>query len=298
MSLRFRWIAVETTTHCNSSCSVCPHDTLFRHPFTHMPMQLFEKVIRDIDANHPVDEHIRFGGMGDSSCDALLLERLRFMQKQTPGLHPHVASNMAAWKRRYSDAVIQERLLPNIRFSLLALTTEASQRVYRHAEQGEQAHKAITYFLQQNAAHGHPIRTELYTLRLADDNGEVELIKSAFWDAVDDFEVWLPHSWSNLLPHLRAQQSQRRLCSKLIAPEPVICVNGDVCPCSMDINRDLAFGNLAQQSLQEVYTSPQWQKLVDLNQQGAIETLATCKGCAFLNADSSGVMVEQKKAST
>ena len=296
MSLRFRWIAIETTTHCNSRCRVCPHDTLFRHPFEHMSMELFKKIILDIAANHPVDEHVRFGGMGDPGCDPLLLERLRFMQTETPQLHPHVASNMAGWKRRYSDAIIAERLLPAIRFSLLALTPEASQRVYQRAEQGAQARQAIDYFLERNAAQGHPIHTELYTLRLEEDAGEVARIKAALWDAVDMFEVWQPHSWSNLLPHLRARQAQRRLCGKLLAPEPVICVNGDVCPCSMDINRELAFGNLAGQSLQAVYDGPQWQKWVALNREGRIETLATCNGCAFLNADSSDVLIEKKES--
>ncbi|MBF0272143.1 MAG: SPASM domain-containing protein [Magnetococcales bacterium] len=295
MSLRFRWVAIETTTHCNSNCAVCPHGSLFRHPLTTMPVELFEKILREIATHHQVDEHIRFGGMGDPSCDSSLLERLRFMQKETPNLHPHVASNMASWKKRYSEAVVKERLLPAMRFSLLGMTPEASQRVYNRPDQGRQACEAIDYFLACNAAAGHPVRTELYTLLLPEDDGEVKRIQAAYWDRVDDFEVWKPHSWSNLLPHLRKRQEKRRTCSKLVNPEPVICVNGDVCPCSMDVNRDLAFGNLQHQTLQEIYEHAAWQRLVSLNQSGDIETEPTCTGCTFLNADNSEVLIEQKQ---
>ncbi|MBF0438440.1 MAG: SPASM domain-containing protein [Magnetococcales bacterium] len=294
MSLHFRWVGIETTTHCNSSCVVCPHDTLFRHPLTTMPLELFIKILREIATHHSIDEHIRFGGMGDPSCDSLLLERLRFMQQETPNLSPHIASNMASWKKRHTEAVVTERLLPAMRFSLLALTPEASQRVYHRADQGEDARRAIEYFLERNAACGQPIRTELYTLLLENDTDEVERIKAVFWDKVDAMEVWKPHSWSNLLPHLRPTQGQRRSCGKLINPEPVICVNGDVCPCSMDINRELAFGNMNHQTLQEIYDGQPWKRLVSLNQQGEIETIPTCTGCTFLNADSEGVLIEQK----
>ncbi|MBF0098164.1 MAG: SPASM domain-containing protein [Magnetococcales bacterium] len=294
MSQHFRWIAIETTTHCNSQCTVCPHDTLFRHPFTTMSGELFEKCLLEIAELHTVSEHIRFGGMGDPSCDNQLLERLRFMQKETPNLQPHVASNMASWKKRDTEAVIQEQLLPAMRFSLLGLTPEGSMRAYQRSEQGERASRAIDYFLQYNAQSPHPVRTELYTLLMPDDQGEVAQIKARFWDRVDAFEVWRPHSWSNLLPHLRANQVVRRRCSKLIHPEPVICVNGDVCPCSMDVNRELAFGNLAEHSLQEIYQGSAWHRLVELNAQGLIETLPTCHGCTFLNADGSGVLIEHK----
>ncbi|MBF0184235.1 MAG: SPASM domain-containing protein [Magnetococcales bacterium] len=294
MSLHFRWIAIETTTHCNSHCTVCPHGSLFRHPFTTMDNELFEKCLLEIAELHTVAEHIRFGGMGDPGCDNQLLERLRFMQKETPDLQPHVASNMASWKKRYSQAVIHEHLLPAMRFSLLGLTPEGSLRAYQRAEQGEQARRAIDTFLELNAQSAHPVRTELYTLLMADDQGEVEKIKAMYWHRVDAFEVWRPHSWSNLFPELRPSQKERRRCSKLINPEPVICVNGAVCPCSMDINRELAFGNLAEHSLQEIYQGAAWRHLVELNEQGLIETLPTCHGCTFLNADGSDVLIEHK----
>ncbi|WP_130470903.1 radical SAM/SPASM domain-containing protein [Candidatus Magnetaquicoccus inordinatus] len=294
MALRFRWIAIETTTHCNSHCTVCPHGTLFQHPLTTMSEALFSKILREIAEEHTVDEHIRFGGMGDPSCDNQLLERLRFMQKETAHLSPHVASNMASWKKRYTEAVIQEQLLPAMRFSLLGLSPERSMRAYQRAEQGEQARRAIDYFLEYNSRSSQPVRTELYTLLMPDDQGEVAHIKEVFWDRVDAFEVWRPHSWSNLFPQLRPTQNERRQCSKLLQPEPVICVNGDVCPCSMDVNRQLAFGNVGEQSLQEIYQGAAWQRLVALNAQGLIETLPTCHGCTFLNADGSGVLIEHK----
>ncbi|MEO5345176.1 MAG: SPASM domain-containing protein [Magnetococcus sp. YQC-9] len=295
MGHHFRWVAIETTTHCNSNCTVCPHGSLFRQPLSTMSMPLFVKILREIADHHQVDEYIRFGGMGDPSCDSLLIERLRFMQKETPHLQPHVASNMASWKRRFSEAVVAERLLPAMRFSLLGLTLEGSQRVYQRADQGEKARRAIEEFLALNEAAGRPVRTELYTLLLEGDHAEVARIKEVFWDAVDAFEVWRPHSWSNLLPHLRPKQEARRRCGKIgPSPEPVICVNGDLCPCSLDINHELAFGNLENQTIKEIYASEPWKRLLEINARGDIETLSTCTGCTYLNADSSDVLIEHK----
>ena len=74
----------------------------------------------------------------------------------------------------------------------------------------------------------------------------------------------------------------------------MIGVYGDVIPCSMDINYTLSLGSLRDQSLEEILSGEKCRELQDLNAAGKIETKETCKGCVYLNADSSDVLLESK----
>ena len=290
----FRSLAIETTTVCNSKCVVCPHETLFERPITTMPMRLFKKILLDLRDNHKLSCPIVLGGMGDSSCDKLLVERLRFAREHTPDFQFVAASNMALWKPAMTDAVIGQRLIAKLRFSLLAYTDEGSLRMYKRGDQVRKACEAFDYFLDRNRAAGNPVVTEIYTLLLPDDTGDVEGIKARYWDVVDLFEVWRPHSWANIFPELRPLKPGRMRCSKIESFDPVICVDGDVTSCSMDINHKNVYGNLARQSVAEVIEGEVYRRYRETNRQGRLDTVELCGNCAFINNQEPDVLLESK----
>jgi len=97
-------------------------------------MDLFEKIIIDIRDNHDLKGMLRTGGMGDASCDKLLLERLRFVRENAPELKVELLSNMERWKPSYTDAIVAENLIAKMRFSVLAYTEESSTKIYGGAD--------------------------------------------------------------------------------------------------------------------------------------------------------------------
>ena len=291
----FKYIGIETTTVCNSECSCCPRSSQYEHRFTTMPMQLFKKIIIDIRDNHEITSLLRFGGMGDASCDKLLLERLRFLKEEAPNLKFGLSSNMSGWKKRYTDIIISEQLTTHMRFSILAYSEEGSQKIYGKRDQAAQARESIDYFIDANNKAGHPLWIEVYTLLFAEFEKEVDLIREKYWDVADEFEVWRPHSWANRFPTLRANQPERRPCASVSRmDQPLIGIHGDVVPCSMDINYVLSLGNLNEQSLESIIHGEKCNELQNINKAGKIEELNTCKGCVYLNASSSDVLIESK----
>lgn len=290
----FRSLAMETTTVCNSKCVVCPHDTLFERPVTTMPMALFEKILWDLHDNHKLSCPIRFGGMGDSSCDKLLVERLLFARRNMPDYRFEVSSNMALWKPELTDALVEKALITKLRFSLLAYTDEGSLSMYKRADQARKACEAFDYFVERNNAAGNPIKTEIYTLLLPEYAADVEAIKARYWDAVDLFEVWRPHSWANIFPELRPLVPGRMQCSKIETFDTVICVDGDVTSCSMDINHKNVYGNLARQSISEVIEGEVYSKYREINRQGRLDSVELCSNCVYINNKNQDVLVESK----
>ena len=292
-SYPFKNIGIETTSACNSKCLVCVREEHYKQPVITMSMDLFKKIIIDIHDNH-LEEITRFSGMGDPSCDPLLMERLRFCKERAPDLKIGIQTNMAIWGNSFTDAVVEEQLLKHIRFSVLAVTENASKRVYGNPAQAVEARKSIEYFIEKNNNAGHPVQTMIYTLMLEDDDGELDRIKYTYWDLADEFEVWRPHTWSDRMPSLRALQQERRICPQINNFSACIRVNGDLCACSLDINHEIVYGNLQQQSLMEICESSRYKELKELNLAGRIESLPSCLNCTYLNASQDDVLVELK----
>ena len=200
MPRHFKYIGLETTTICNAKCVVCPREDHYGHRFGYMDQGLFEKIILDIRDNHVVDSLIRFGGMGDSSCDRFLLDRLRFIKKEAPEIKVGLSSNMELWKPAFSEAIIGEQLASHMRFSILAHYEEFSERIYKKRSVAEKARRNIDEFIELNENAGRPVWIEVYTLLMDGMEKDVAATKARYWQAADEFEVWKPHSWSNLMP--------------------------------------------------------------------------------------------------
>ena len=291
----FKNIIFETTTICNSKCACCPREEFYDSAYGTMPMDLFEKIILDIRDNHVVTGMIRTGGMGDASCDKLLLERLRFIRKNAPDLKVELLSNMERWKETYTTAIVSEGLIAQMRFSILAYSEEGSTEVYGGPDKAKLSRGNIDKFLEINEGAGNPIPTSIYTLEFDGMESDVASIKDEYWDRVDEFEVWKPHTWANLFPELRELTQERLPCSSVDGmAQPLIGVYGDVVPCSMDINYSLSLGSLRLQNFEEILSGNKCTNLQRLNSDGDIETLETCKGCVYLNADSSEVLLDSK----
>jgi hypothetical protein len=156
---------------------------------------------------------------------------------------------MEVWKPELTKIIVSEVLISSMRFSILAYTPKASNRIYGDNLLTEKARHQIDYFLSANAIAGHPIWTEVYTLLFQDQKGEVEKIKNRYWESVDEFEIWQPHGWSNRYPELRSKQKSRIKCKSVMEmDQPMIGIQGDFIPCSMDINYKLSLGNIGTNS--------------------------------------------------
>jgi radical SAM protein with 4Fe4S-binding SPASM domain len=289
----FKNIGIETTSICNSACEVCPREAYYKGPVATMAMDMFEKIVVEINDNE-YEEELRFAGIGDPSCDKRLIERLRFCRQRTPGLKLAVLSNMAVWKDSYSDLIVAERLLDDLRCSVFAVSENKSEQAYGKPDQAGKARRAIEHFHAKNEEAGRPVDLSIYTLLAPDNEAEVRRIKEVYWDMADAFEIWRPHGWANLMPHLRPHQEKRRACSRVENFEVTIRANGEVTACSMDINHNLVYGDMNHQTLYEILNGEAYRRFHDLNRGGKIETLDTCRGCSFLNAEETDALVERK----
>ncbi|MBL42030.1 MAG: hypothetical protein CMM49_05145 [Rhodospirillaceae bacterium] len=289
----FKQISVEQTNICNSKCSMCPREEFYEKPLLSMDMFLFQKIVQDLHDNK-LCKSINFGGMGDSSCDKFLIERLKYCKEHTPNLKINLLSNMFSWKERFSNEIIENNLVEDIRFSIFAIGESTSLKIYKNKFQGQKAKKNIMYFLDKNRKHGNPIKTSLYTLLMEENKFEMDLIKDTYWDLVDEFEIWKPHNWGNIYNYREVQKNKRK-CFRIENFEVGIKSNGDVSACTMDINHHIKYGNLKEQTLEEIYNSEQYKKIRDLNRSGEIETIDTCNNCSFLNSSESEQLIEYKE---
>ena len=296
MSFKFKNIGIEVTSICNAKCVICPRETHYKIKPSTMPLKLYKKIVNDLHGNK-IEKTVRLSVIGDPSCDKFLIERLRYNKKHASGLDVVVLSNMGAWRNDYTDRIVEEVLLSKMRFSVFAVSEQASLKIYGNKSQAGKARKNIEYFINKNNKKGRPIPTLMYTLLLEDNKNEMDELKKIYYDSMDEFEVWQPHSWSNIFPKLREIKEKRRKCYRIEDFEPSIKFNGDICACSMDINHTIKYGNLSDSTIEEIYNSDSYKYYRDLNREGLIETLDTCRNCSFLNEDEndlSDILLEMK----
>ena len=244
--------------------------------------------------NNKISWHI-FSELHKIGIKTHLIKRLKFVKKNAPELKISLSSNMEVWKPELTKIIVSEVLISSMRFSILAYTPKASNRIYGDNLLTEKARHQIDYFLSANAIAGHPIWTEVYTLMFQDQKGEVEKIKNRYWELVDEFEIWQPHGWSNRYPEFRSKQKNRIKCKSVMEmDQPMIGIQGDFIPCSMDINYKLSLGNIGTNTVEQILDGQKCRELSELNQSGKLEDKPTCKGCVYLNADNSDVLYESK----
>jgi radical SAM protein with 4Fe4S-binding SPASM domain len=278
----------ETVNICNSDCIFCPY-SLQTRKFGTMTPELFEEVCR---------QYASMGGgpmsltpvVGDVLLDKQLPNRIITLQKFWPTIQPSVTTNLYALDR-FSDEVVSELLetLVRVHVSVYGLNEEENSAItqrsnfkkfapnaQRLAELWERGSRRCSVWVSFRNLHEHP--TELLRQYVVDSFG-----RDWFSGATTRYSNWGGRMTRPLPGDAQwvAYRENQKTCL-LLAVDLQVYWDGRVSACACcdyDAGKDLALGNVQEQSLAEIYNSAANRQIWADQESGKMQSI--CKHCTF-----------------
>lgn len=278
-------VQIQTQSMCNGRCVFCPNQAVLEAglPQGRMDPELFEKIIDELAETRP--RRISLYLMNEPLLDARLPDFVRYAAERVPEATTLVTSNGTHLTEERGAALI-EAGLKRIKVSLQSLDPETNMRIMGRACDSAKIVEHVLAFhrLKRRLGVKRPdLRVSMIVTK--SNLGEIEqarrfwkkqgirLVTSALENRggnIKDVEGLNPHEMAGM----------EREC---IRPFREMCVlyNGDVVLCCVDWFRTEIVGNLAEQSLREVWNSPRLQTIRKAMRAGHCEAIpAICHNCA------------------
>lgn len=275
-----RNIQIETVGRCNANCTFCPHEQLDRK-FDEMSDELFDKIVDDV-ATIPSDGPVNFflNGVNEPFMDKKIFARIKKINDRVPHATLGLYTNMNVLPRDFFERMREVRRLIYLNVSFNAANAaeyEASMRI-----DFSRTVTNIRKFLAENRRHRFLERPLILSRMTSLDEGderfrvECPALFPEFEPDVD-FIAGLKSRASWLGQVESANQNVPVLFPCMQWLNITVQCDGTVPHCCMDATGKLAFGNVKERSLLEIYNSPAFRSLREsVTGRGAIYPCNTC----------------------
>jgi radical SAM protein with 4Fe4S-binding SPASM domain len=109
-------------------------------------------------------------------------------------------------------------------------------------------------------------------------------------DKVDLVEVWKPHNWATGKDYREISGERSRTCGRPFNGPLQVQVDGTVNVCCFDYNGETVIGDLKTQSLEEIFSSEKFNKIVTAHTTGEYDDMI-CATCDQRNENKDGIMI-------
>lgn len=284
-------IRIEVCTACNYSCTICPRD-IFKRKHEVMPTSLFAELISKITAEAPQYNMVTFAGFGEPLLDPDFVDKVRICRDA--GLETLVLTNGSKLSEK-TFMELDALGMQSVRVSFYGMTPDSYRKVHNPPESlsFEQVVKTIENICQMERS--TKLLLTLNVVEGVNDDDVAEWIE--YWkDRADLVEVWKPHNWVYGREFRGVEVSKRNTCGRPFNGPLQVQVDGTVNMCCFDFNGDLLLGDLKAQSLNEIFTSEEYEKIKQCHESGDYgDHDLICKNCDQRNIDKSDVMVFNSK---
>ena len=265
---------VETTAKCNLYCPMCPRET-HKQPKEDMTDEIFNRLVEE---SGKTAEHMMLIGLGEPFMDRKIFDRIEYCER-------HKISTLLSTNGTFLDDKLAARLLESPLEHITLSFDGATKRSYEHYRKGAKFEKVRDNFVQfarMKQERKAKMQVVMQMVRMERNANEVEEFKR-FWKAVPGIDqVRIKEDETNVLQPMagRAQNGAARPCHYLWRGPMYVKHNGDVYPCCQAYMLDgAAIGNIADQSLKEIWNSSDMQQLRLKHATGRAGEIDMCARC-------------------
>ncbi len=253
-------LQIETTTLCQAKCIFCQHDKF--KEFGTMPDDLFVKVIKEA-SQLPNLQSIIPMLTGEPFCDKQILERIKYIREQLPKVNIQLYTNGSLLTLEILRQLKEVHDF-NLSISLNGLKPETRQKLMGL---GDWSHviKMANYCEQIKL----PYRVTLVATPEVDPDEVRDFIKVG--GMAIQYQSWAGQQY----PYRRNRWTS---CIRALN-HMTIRYNGDANLCCFDPFGRVSFGNVNDNTIEEIWESPKRQEYVNLHKQGRGNTLDLCDSC-------------------
>lgn len=278
----FEEIHIENTNSCGYKCKMCPRESQTRQ-IGFMSMEDFSLALEKIG---PFQGIFHLHGFGEPLLDRKLIEKIQYLKKKNPASKGLIFSTLGV--RVAEDYFMQllEAGLDNIFISLYEFSREKYKEVhgFNGFEQVKRnlqlLSRAMKHFPNFNSIVKIPSSEIASTLSM-----KLSTEKTDFCQWVQELGFDL-REWSYVHNYSDGRfynlPNTQRLCPVISGKrKSILNITWDlnVIPCCFDFNATIPFGNLRHQSLEEIFTGPEYLAFVIAHQTDSLTNYPVCQNC-------------------
>lgn len=274
-------VQIQTQAGCNGRCIFCPNREVIGSGLPHgrMSEELFYKIVDELAQTPP--RRIGLYLMNEPLGDARLPAWVRHVTERIPSAKTQVISNGTYLSEDCAEALIGAGL-KQLKVSLQSLDPATNQRLMGHSSEEVIRNCIATQRLIDRKGANIEFRVSMIVTKL----NEPEIVRArAFWkqhgirlvtSALENRGGNIKEA-ADLNPHAMASMGDCIRPSR----DMMILFNGDAPLCCVDWFRTVIVGNVAEQSVQEVWNGPRLQEVREALRTGdPLRLPDICRNCA------------------
>lgn len=278
-------VQIQTQSGCDGRCVFCPNKAVLESSLEQgrMAPELYHKIIDELADLAP--RRISPYLMNEPLLDARLPDFIRYTVDRVPAATTLVTSNGTHLSEELGEALIASGL-KRLKVSLQSLDPEVNKRLMGASCDPEKiVHNILTFkrLMNKKRTKRPDLRVSMIVTKF--NAREIEHARR-FWKkhGIRLVTSALENRGGNIdAAEALNTQEMTHLCCACIRPSREMCVlwNGDVVLCCVDWWRTAIVGNLAEQSVREVWNGPRLQTIRDaLARDDHTQLPEICANCA------------------
>ena len=289
-NVSLRELNIEFNNTCNLRCKFCSLD--FDKPREYMSLDLLQQILDELKADKRLAniQQINLYNGGETLLHPKRLEMFQLIgaakkEAQVAGRKfPKVLllTNGMLMREKLAQDILATGALDTIQFSLDGGTPEKFEELRVNAK-WQPFYENVKALHQLNIRMGSPVKLKSITiveqpLPLKKDWMHPEF--KEIIEMMDHFELRRLHDWGGevALEEVNAKKVNQTGCM-LLMHQMVLLPNGDVTVCCNDLNSKGVIGNLAGNSIYDIYASDNRRVYLDKLNAGKKQELELCKNC-------------------
>lgn len=284
-------IAVELSSDCNSNCYMCPRKNMFRASGV-MELDLFKKIIDELVENKVILRKIFLHWMGEPLMNENFDRMINYAREKNIAEMTVIASNLIALDENKARRLINSQL-DELFVSLDAVRPETYARIRGNAAGLKEVEKNLLRLIELKKE----MKSSLPYLRLkilkSDLNrDEISEFRQKWGEMVDEIYVEEDiNTWNgtnkdvnqNIETDTQYRENVKNIerrwpCDRLWY-QVAISQDGFVTPCIADWNGLGFIGNIQNQTIFEIWNSPEMVEMRRKHLDNEYNNLPMCKDC-------------------
>lgn len=270
-------LTIELTNDCNLACVMCPRLDMSKN-LGYMDIGLYKKIIDEAKAHTPVTLVPFF--RGESLLHPDFFEMIDMAKNA--GLKPiQLTTNAMLLTEELSKKLIEAEI-DFISFSVDVLGEEAYKRV-RLGGDYQLVMGNIDTFLETRKALGKTLpEVQVSTVETKENTESLDEFIDYWQGKVDRMRVYPEHSTDGSFGSLKGYELptfDRRLPCRKVFTDMVVYWNGDVAVCNHDWGRKEFIGNVAENTIAEIWNGEKYKEIRTRHMDGTLDSDPTCAHC-------------------
>lgn len=269
-----KFFSIETTNICNAKCIMCPHSAFAGGKM--MEDECFDKIVDELKHYTDWITSVALYWYGEPLLDSKLCERIRLLKKN--GIENiQISTNAERLDKETAEDLFKSGL-NDLRISLDAIHKDTYEKI-RGLDYGKVMDNIHSLLELRNKQYRTvPIRIRM--VEMEENKDEIDAFKT-YWEKyvsnIDKVQT-MPQLVNKLWKEECETKNMELPCVSVFSTL-AIDVDGNICICCMDTNKEIILGNIKNISLQSVWRGEQIQNIRMKHLEGKKFEIPICKNC-------------------